>query len=128
MKYETFTKVLKGLKELGLVRHRKGQTRFRKMQFDPGDFISVALLGRASRFSATGKLLRLAGQYGIGSDNVREHFAPEPPMFPPGPEGLRGRQRAKESKRPPESTSSTRQRPDGLRRTFDRTQPVFSGR
>ena len=98
VKYETFTKVLKGLKELGLVRHRKGQTRFRKMQFDPGDFISVALLGRASRFSATGKLLRLAGQYGIGSDNVREHFAPEPPMFPlvlKDYAGGRGRKKAK---------------------------------
>lgn len=82
VKYETFTKVLKGLRDLDLVSHRKGQTRFRKMEFDPGDFFSVALLGRASRFSATGKLLRLAGQYGIGSDNVREHFAPEPPMYP----------------------------------------------
>jgi hypothetical protein len=82
VKYETFTKVLKGLKGLDLVSHRKGQTRFRKMKFDSSDFVSVSLLGRASRFSATGKLLRLAGQYGIGSDNVREHFAPEPPMFP----------------------------------------------
>jgi len=60
----------------------------------------MALLGRASRFSATGKLLRLAGQYGIGSDNVPEHFAPEPPMFPlvlkdyaggRGPKKLKGR-------------------------------------
>jgi hypothetical protein len=100
VKYETFTKVLNGLKDLDLVNHRKGQTRFLKTEFDPGDFVSMALLGRASRFSATGKLLRLAGQYGIGSDNVREHFAPEPPMFPlvlkdysggRGPKKLKGR-------------------------------------
>ncbi len=42
VKYETFTKVLKGLKDLDLVSHRKGQTRFRKMEFDPGDVFSVA--------------------------------------------------------------------------------------
>ena len=96
--YEARKKVPKGLKDLGLVSHRKGQTRFRKMEFDPGDFFSVALLGRASRFSATGKLLRLAGHYGIGSGNVREHFAPEPPMFPlvlKDYAGGRGRKKAK---------------------------------
>jgi hypothetical protein len=68
-------------KKLDLIGHRKGQTRFRKTEFNPGEAVSEALLGRASRFWATGKLLRLAAQCGIDSDNVREHFAPEPPMY-----------------------------------------------
>ena len=118
VKYETFTKVLKGLKELDLVSHRKGQTRFRKMEFDPGDFVSVALLGRASRFSATGKLLRLAGQYGIGSDNVREHFAPEPPMFPlvlKDYAGGRGRKKAKGPRINFKHTAETRRLEEDIR-------------
>jgi hypothetical protein len=82
VKYETFTKVLKGLRELDLVSHRVGQTRIRRMEFDPGEVFSVALLGHASRFWATGRLLRLAEHCGIDSSNIGEHFAPEPPMYP----------------------------------------------
>ena len=67
---------------LGLVGHRKGQTRYRKIEFDPGESVSMALAGRAARFWPTGKLLRLAGEYGIDSGNVREHFALEPPPHP----------------------------------------------
>ncbi len=118
VKYETFTKVLKGLKELDLVSHRKGQTRFRKMEFDPGDFVSVALLGRASRFSATGKLLRLGGQYGIDSDNVREHFAPEPPMYPlvlKDYAGGRGRKKAKGRRINFKHTAETRRLEEDIR-------------
>ena len=39
MKYETFTNVLTGLKSLNLVWHRKGQTRYRKSEFDPGEYV-----------------------------------------------------------------------------------------
>ena len=98
VKYETFTKVINGLKKLDLIGHRKGQTRFRKTEFDPGQVLSVALLGRASRFWPTRKLLTLAAQCGIVSDNVREHFAPEPPMYPlvlKDFPGGRGRKKAK---------------------------------
>ncbi len=62
VKYETFTNVLNGLKALELIGHQKGQTRYRKIEFDPGDFVSTSLPGRASRFWATSKLLRLADQ------------------------------------------------------------------
>jgi hypothetical protein len=82
VKYETFMNVLNGLKSLDLIRHRKGQTRYRKAEFDPGQFVSTSLPGRASRFWATGKLMRLAELHGINSDNVREHFTAELPMCP----------------------------------------------
>jgi hypothetical protein len=82
VKYETFTNVLNGLKSLDLIRHREGQTRYRKAEFDPGQFVSTSLPGRASRFWVTGKLMRLAEFHGINSDNVREHFTAELPMHP----------------------------------------------
>lgn len=77
VKYDVFTKALQGLKELELVGHRKGQTRYRK-----AFGASVPLHGRAARFWATGKLLGLAEHYGIRSDNVGEHFALGPPTSP----------------------------------------------
>jgi hypothetical protein len=77
-----FVRALDGLKALELVGHRKGQTRYRKIEWDPGEIVSVALAGRASRFWATGKLLSLAADHGIDSDNIGEHFAPEPPKHP----------------------------------------------
>jgi hypothetical protein len=82
VKYETFNNVLEGLKELELVSHRPGQTRYRKSEFDPGEFVSTLLPGHASRFWATSKLLRLAALHGIDSDEVTAHFAPEPPTHP----------------------------------------------
>jgi len=82
VKYETFTNVLTGLKSLNLVWHRKGQTRYCKSEFDPGEYVSTSLPGRASRFWATGKLMQLAELHGISSDNVREHFTFELPMHP----------------------------------------------
>ena len=82
VKYETFTNVLNGLKALELIGHQKGLTRYRKSEFDPGELVSTALPGRASRFWPTSMPLRLAALYGIDTDNVREHFAPEPPMHP----------------------------------------------
>jgi hypothetical protein len=82
VKYETFTNVLNGLKALELIGHQSGRTRFRKSEFDPGEFVSTSLPGRASRFWPTSTLLRLAARYGIDTDNVCEHFAPEPPMHP----------------------------------------------
>ena len=78
VKYDVFTKTLEGLKELDLVGHRKGQTRYHKTGFGG----SVPLPGRAARFWATGKLLKLAEHYGIHSDNVGEHFALGPPTSP----------------------------------------------
>jgi hypothetical protein len=82
VKYDMFVRALDGLKALELVGHRKGQTRFRKTEWDPGEITSVALAGRAARFWATGKLLRLAARYGINSVNVGEHFLKEPPKDP----------------------------------------------
>jgi hypothetical protein len=82
VKYETFTNVLAGLKALELVGHRKGQTRYRKTEFDPGQFVSTPLAGHASRLWPTSKLMHLAALQGIDPDNVRYHFAPEPPMHP----------------------------------------------
>ena len=76
VKYDVFMQVFEGLKALELVGHQKGQTRYRKT------FGSVSLPGRASRFWATGKLLRLAEHCGINSGNVGEHFALEPPTNP----------------------------------------------
>jgi hypothetical protein len=78
VKYDMFIKVLEGLKALELVSHLKGQTRYRKASFEPNVFISVALNGRAARFWATNKLLRLAKHYGVDGSN----FAPEPPKYP----------------------------------------------
>jgi hypothetical protein len=77
VKYDLFTQVLNGLKTLGLVFHLKGQSRYRKTPFG-----NAPELGHAARFWATGKLLRLAGSYGINTDNVSDHFAPEPPKNP----------------------------------------------
>jgi len=77
IKYDMFTKVLDGLKTLGFVWHRKGQSRYRKTPFG-----NAAERGRAPRFWATGNLMRLAACYGIQTNNVSEHFAPEPPTDP----------------------------------------------
>jgi hypothetical protein len=77
VKYDTFTQVLEGLKTLGLVGHQKGQSRYRKTPFG-----NAPEPGRAARFWATGKLLRLAASFGIRTDNVGHHFAPEPPKNP----------------------------------------------
>jgi hypothetical protein len=82
VKYDTFTNVLEGLKALELVGHLKGQTRYRKTAFGPGEVVSIPLAGRSARFWAKGKLLRLAEQHGITTSNVGEHFAPEPPRNP----------------------------------------------
>lgn len=80
--YDVFCRVLEGVKTLGLVGHHKGQTRFRKTEFGPGEVVSVPMAGRASRFWATGKLLGLAEHYGINIGNVAKHFVPEPPRHP----------------------------------------------
>jgi hypothetical protein len=77
VKYDTFTKMLDGLKALGLVGHQKGQSRYRKTPFG-----NAREPGHAARFWATGKLMRLAARCGIHEDNVSEHFAPEPPKNP----------------------------------------------
>jgi hypothetical protein len=75
-----FIRVLEGLKALGLVGHRKGRTRSQRVNFD--GVVSLTMPGRAARFWPTGKLIRLAADYGINGDNVGEHFVPEPPMHP----------------------------------------------
>jgi hypothetical protein len=54
VKYDTFHKLLDGLKALELVGHQKGQTRYRKADFGPDAVFSVAMRGRAARFWATG--------------------------------------------------------------------------
>ena len=77
VKYDMFTQVLNGLKTLGLVFHLKGQSRYQKTPFG-----NAPLPGRAPRFCATSKLMKLAGGYGIDSANVGDHFAPEPPKNP----------------------------------------------
>jgi hypothetical protein len=77
VKYDMFTQVLDGLKTLGLVGHQKGQSRYRKTPFG-----NASEPGHAARFWATSKLLGLAAHHGIDSDNVGEHFAPEPPKNP----------------------------------------------
>jgi hypothetical protein len=82
VKYDVFMTVLDGLKQLELVGHRKGQTRYRKADFGPDAVIPVTMRGRAARFWATTKLLKLAEHYGIHSGNIDEHFAPEPPTNP----------------------------------------------
>ena len=77
VKYDLFTQVLDGLKTLGLVFHLKGQARYRKTPFG-----NAPERGQAARFWATSKLMRLAARYGIHTDNVSDHFAPEPPKNP----------------------------------------------
>src|SRR5262245_56869224 len=74
--YDVFMGVLDGLKALRLVEHEKGQTRFSKV---PEWGLSYTLPGRASRFWATDKLMKLAETFGIQEGNVGEHFRPEPP-------------------------------------------------
>jgi hypothetical protein len=73
-----FMKALDGLKALGLVEHSKGRTRSQ----DTGFGFRVTVPGRAARFSATPKLLKLAEDHGIHSGNVGDQFAPEPPTNP----------------------------------------------
>lgn len=82
VKYDVFNRALEGLKALELVVHQKGKPSYVKVEFDPGDPISFSRPGRASRFWAMGKLLRVAGSYGINSGNVGKHFTPEPPRHP----------------------------------------------
>ena len=118
MKYDVFMRVLDGLKALELVGHRKGQTRYRKTEFGPGELVSVTMHGRASRFWATGKLLRLAEHYGIDSGNIGEHFAPEPPTNPLVlKDYATGRGRNKEKGRRSSNTSA-RPKPSVSKRTF----------
>src|SRR5262249_862371 len=78
VKYDMFIKARDGLKALGLVEHRKGRTRYVETGFD----VRVTIPGRAARFWATPKLLKLAEDHGINSDNVDDHFFPEPPTNP----------------------------------------------
>jgi hypothetical protein len=78
VKYDTFLRVLNGLKALGLVGHRKGRSR----SADTGFGFRVTIPGRAARFWATPKLLQLAAEHGIDSSNVGEHFPPELPQHP----------------------------------------------
>jgi hypothetical protein len=80
VKYDMFTRVLDGLKPLGLVGHRKGQTRYHETGFEPGHKVTIS--GRAARLWATPKLLKLAEEHGIHSGNIGDHFAPEPPTNP----------------------------------------------
>jgi hypothetical protein len=78
--FDVFKGVLDGLKALGLVGHRKGQTRYYETGFDPGHKVTIS--GRAARFWATPKLVKLAAGHGVHSGNVGNHFAPEPPTNP----------------------------------------------
>jgi hypothetical protein len=78
VKYDMFKRTLDGLKALGLVGHREGRTRYQETGFD----FRQTLPGRAARFWATPKLVKLAEDQGIHSGNVGEHFAPEPPTNP----------------------------------------------
>ncbi len=82
VKYDMFINVLERLKALELVGHLKGQPRYRKARFGPNDVASVQLSGRAARFWATNKLLKLAEHFGINGSNAGEQFAPEPPRSP----------------------------------------------
>ena len=103
VKYDMFSNALAGLEALELIGYRKGQTRYRKTAFGPVDVVSVQLRGRAARFWATGKLLRLAEDYGINSSNVELHFVPEPPQHPLVlKDYATGRGRNRESGRPVE--------------------------
>ena len=78
--FDVFKGVLDGLKALGLVGHRKGQTRYYETGFDPGHKVTIS--GRAARFWATPKLVMVAAGHGIHSGNVDDHFFPEPPTNP----------------------------------------------
>jgi hypothetical protein len=78
VKYDTFMRVLDGLKALGLVGHRRGRSRSR----DTGFGFRVTIPGSAARFWATPKLLQLAAEHGIDSSDVGEHFPPELPQHP----------------------------------------------
>ena len=78
VKYDMFTTALDGLKALGLIGHQKGRSRYLETGFD----VRVTLPGRAARFWATPKLVKLAEDHGIHSGNVGDHFAPEPPTNP----------------------------------------------
>jgi hypothetical protein len=80
VKYDMFKVALDNLKALGLVGHRKGQTRYHETGFEPGHKVTIA--GRAARFWATPKLVKLAEDHDIHSGNVGDHFAPEPPTNP----------------------------------------------
>jgi hypothetical protein len=80
VKYDMFVRLLEALKALGLVGHRKGQTRYHETGFEPGHKVTIS--GRAARFWATPKLVKLAEELGIHSGNVGDHFAPEPPTNP----------------------------------------------
>ena len=80
VKYDMFMTALDGLKALGLVEHRKGQTRYYETGFEPGHKVTIS--GRAAHFWATPKLLKLADEHGVHSGNVGNHFAPEPPTNP----------------------------------------------
>ncbi len=80
VKYDMLMRVLDGLKALGLVGHRKGQTRYHETGFDPVHKVTIS--GRAARFWPTLKLLKLAEGHGIHSGNVGDHFALEPPTNP----------------------------------------------
>jgi hypothetical protein len=73
-----FVRLLEALKALGLVGHRKGQTRYQETGFD----VRVTVRGRAARFWATPKLMKFAEDQGIHSGNVGDHFASEPPTNP----------------------------------------------
>jgi hypothetical protein len=79
--YDVFMAALNGLKALGLVGHEQGRTHYRRLDFGDGDF-SVTLPGRAARFWATEKLIKLAERFGITADNVGDHFKLQPPLDP----------------------------------------------
>ena len=80
VKYDMFVRLLEALKALGLIGHRKGQTRYYETGFEPGHKVTIS--GRAARFWATPKLVKLAEGHGIHSGNVGDHFAPDPPTNP----------------------------------------------
>jgi hypothetical protein len=75
--YDLFKNVLNGLKALELVGHEMGQQRYSK-----GPFGTAQLPGRASRFWATDKLVKLAEHYGVRLDAIKDHFKPDPPYNP----------------------------------------------
>jgi hypothetical protein len=69
--YRTFKSAVDGLRGLGLIRHTLGRGRF-----IPG---FVQLRGKASRFEATPKLLKLARDAGVRLTAVDDHFRLELP-------------------------------------------------
>jgi hypothetical protein len=82
VKYDVFMRALDGLKALGYIEHAQGQSRYRTVEFDPGDKCKYKVPGQAARFWATSTLVELAEQHGITGSNIREHFTPEPPSNP----------------------------------------------